>query len=91
MIHSGLFLEWTWEELRQTDSGIRKLLTMYNALHPIDYRDRLNETGKEGRRGLAIRADSMDLSILELVDYIKKSKNDKFNLCPSPGDPINVY
>ena len=39
--YSGPFIKWTRETLHQMDQRARKLMTMYNALHPNDDIDRL--------------------------------------------------
>ena len=39
--HSGPFLKWTRDELKQMDQRTRKLMTEYKALHPRDDVDRL--------------------------------------------------
>ena len=61
------------EELRQMDQRIRKFMTMHNALHRIDVKDKLYVLRKGGRR-LANFDDSLDASIREHKDYIKKNK-----------------
>ena len=47
-------------------------MTMYNALHPRDYVDRLYVSRIEGGRGLSSIEDSVDASIQRLEDYIEK-------------------
>ena len=47
-------------------------MTMHKALHPRDDVDRLYVSRKEGGRGLASIEDSVDPSIQQLEDYIKK-------------------
>ena len=47
-------------------------MTMYKALHPKDYVDRLYASRKEGGRRLASIEDSVDALIQRLVDYIEK-------------------
>ena len=70
--HSGPFLKWTRDELKQMDQRTRKLMTMHKALHPRDDVDRLYLSRKEGERGLASIEDSVDASIQRLEDYIEK-------------------
>ena len=70
--YSGLFWEWTRDELKQLDQRKRKLMTMHKALHPRDDVDRLGVSRKEGGRGLASIEDSADASIQRLEDYIGK-------------------
>ena len=69
--YSGHFLKWTRDELKQMDQRTRKLMTMHKALHPRDNVDRPYVSRKEGGRGLASIADSVDASI-RLEDYIEK-------------------
>ena len=70
----GPFLKWTREELKQMDQRIRKLMTMYKALHPRDDVDRLYISRKEWGRGLASIEDSVDAPIQQLKDYREKHK-----------------
>ena len=48
--YSGPFLKLTRDEIKQMDQRIRKLITMYKALHPRDDVDRLYASRKEGGR-----------------------------------------
>ena len=70
--HSGPFLKWTRDELKQMDQRTRKLMTMHKALHPRDDVDRLYASRKEGGRGLASIEDSVVASIQRLKDIYKK-------------------
>ena len=54
------------------DQRTRKLMTMHKALHPRDDVDRLYVSRKERGRGLVSIEDSVDASIQQLEDYIKK-------------------
>ena len=45
---------------------------MHKALHPRDNVDRLYVSRKQGVRGLASIADTVDASIQRLKDYIEK-------------------
>ena len=56
------------------DQRTRKLIMMHKALHPRDDIDRLYVSRKEGKRGFTCIEDSLEASIQELKDYIKKSK-----------------
>ena len=56
------------------DQRIKKLMTMYKALHNGDDVDRLYVSRKEGGRGLARIEDSIDTLIQQLEDYIEKHK-----------------
>ena len=69
--YSGPFLKWTRNEAGQMDQRTRKPMTMHQALHPRDDVDRLYASRKEGGRGLASIADSVDASIQWLEDYIE--------------------
>ena len=70
--YSGPFLKWTRYELKQMDPRTRKLMTMYEALHPTDDVDRLCVSRKEVGRGLASNEDSIDATIQRLEDNIEK-------------------
>ena len=72
--YSGPFLKWTREEIKQMDQRTRKLMTMHKALHPRDDVDRLYVSKKEGGRGHTSIADSVDISIQRLEDYIQKRR-----------------
>ena len=52
--YSGLFLNWTRDELKQKDQRARKLMTMHKAFHPRDDVDRLYVSRKEGGRGICL-------------------------------------
>ena len=68
----GPFLKWTREKLKQMDQRLRKLMTIYNALHPRDDVDRLYVSRKEEGRGLPSIEDIVDASIRRLEDNIEK-------------------
>ena len=70
--HSGPFLKWTWEELKQMDQRTRKLMTTHKALHSRDDVNRLYVSRREGGRGLACIEESVAASIQQLKDYIQK-------------------
>ena len=70
--HSGPFLKWTREDLKQTNPRTRKLMTMHKALHSRDDVDRLYVSRREGGRGLDSNEDSVNASILRFEDYIEK-------------------
>ena len=72
--HSGPFLKWTRDELKQMDQRTKKLMTMNKALHPRDDVDRLYVSRKEGGKGLASIEDCIDASIQRLEDYIEKDE-----------------
>ena len=69
---SGLFLKLT-REINQKDQRIRKLMTMYKALHPRDDVDRLF-VSRNGERGLVSIEDSVNTLIQRLEDYIEKAR-----------------
>ena len=50
--YSAAFLNWTKTELQLMDQRTRKLLTMYNGLHPRSDVDMVYITRKDGGRGL---------------------------------------
>ena len=66
--HSGPFLMWTRDELKQMDQRTRKTMTMHKTLHPRDDFDRLYVSRKEGGRGLASIEDNTEASIQRLED-----------------------
>ena len=70
--HSGPFLRWTREKLKQIDQKTRKLTTVDKTLHPRDDFDRLYVPRKEGGRGLASFEDSVGASMKQLEGYIPK-------------------
>ena len=72
--YSGLFLKWTWDELKQMDQRPRKLMTMHKALYLRNDYDRLYVSRKEGERGLGSIADRVDSSIQRSEDYIEKAR-----------------
>ena len=74
--HSGPFLKWTRDELKQMDQRTRKLMTMHKGLHPRDDVDRLYVSWKEGGRRLASIEDSVDASIQRLKNYIENTNED---------------
>ena len=61
--YSGPFLQWIREGLQQVNQRIRKLMTMYKALHQRDIIDRLYVSRKEGGKRLTSIEDSVDGSI----------------------------
>ena len=64
--HSGPFLKWTRDELKQMHQRTRKLRTMHKAFHPRDDVDRLYVSRKGGGRGLASIEDGVDTSMQRL-------------------------
>ena len=68
--YSGPFLNWTREELQQTDQRTIKLVTMYSK----DDTDNLYVSREKGRRGRISIKGSIDTLIRRLEDYIKKNK-----------------
>ena len=61
--YSAAILNWRKSELQAIDRKTRKLFTMYGALHPKSYVDRLYIPRKEGGRGLISIEDGVDLAI----------------------------
>ena len=72
--YSRSFLKWIREEPQQMNQRTRKLVMMHKALHPKDDIDRLYVSRKEGGRGLSSSGDSINASIRQLEDGIKKRK-----------------
>ena len=70
--YSGPFLKWISVELKQMDQRTRKVMTLYQALHPRNNVDRLYVSRKEGGRGLVSIEENFDTSIQRLEDYIEK-------------------
>ena len=71
--YSAPFLEWRRDEIKEMDRTTRKIMNMYNALHPRDSVARLYLPRKEGGRGLMSAEDCVELTILGLENYIQKS------------------
>ena len=71
--YSAPFLEWRRDEIKEMDRTTRKIMNMYNALHPRDSVARLYLPRKEGGRGLMSVEDCVELAILGLENYIQKS------------------
>ena len=71
--YSAPFLEWRRDEIKEMDRTTRKIMNMYNALHPRDSVARLYLPRKEGGRGLMSVGDCVELAILGLQNYIQKS------------------
>ena len=63
MRYSGPFLKGTRKELRQKDQRIKKLNTIFDALHPRDDIDRLYVSRKKKERGFASVEDCKDASV----------------------------
>ena len=55
---------------------MRKLFTLYGALHPKSYVDRLYIPRKEGGRGLIFIKDCVELAIRGLEDYVMEVRKD---------------
>ena len=88
--YSGPFLKWPREKLRQINRRTRKLMTMHKALRPRDDIERLYVSRKEGGRRYASIQDSVDVSIRELDDYIKKSKERLIKTTSNSTDNIGT-
>ena len=67
--YTGPFLKRMKEELKCMNQRTRKLMTMYNGLHPKD------DISIEGGRGLTSIEESIDASTLWLEDQIKITMN----------------
>ena len=72
--YSEPIMKLTWEELKQMNQRLRKLMTMHKALHTRDDVERLYVSRKEGGRGLACIKDSADALMQRLEDYIEKQE-----------------
>ena len=71
--YSSPFLEWRKDEIKEMDRTRRKIMNMYNALHPRDSVARLYLPRKEGERGLMSVEDCVELAILGLEKTTFKS------------------
>ena len=71
--YSAPFLNWRRDQMKQLDRTTRKLMNMYQALHPRDSVVRLYLPRKEGGRGLISVEDCIDLATMSLENYIQKS------------------
>ena len=69
--YSAAFVSWRKSELQVIDRKVRKLFTIYGALHPNSDVDRSYITRKEGRRGLISIEDCAELVMrgLEVRKY----------------------
>ena len=63
---------WTILKMDKGETQIWKMMTMYKALY-LKYDKEKLYVPRKGRRGFASIEDSIDVSIKELEDYIKKS------------------
>ena len=77
--YSAPFLEWQRDEIKEMDRTTRKIMNMYNTVHPRDCVARLYLPRKEVGRGLMSVEDCVDLAILWLENYIQKS-NERLRL-----------
>ena len=71
--YSAPFLEWRRDEIKEMDRTTRKIMNMYNALHPRDSVARPHLPRKEGGRGLMSVEDCVELASLGWENYIQKS------------------
>ena len=72
--YSAAFASWRKSELQAIDRKTRKLLTMYQTLHPKSDVDRLYIPRKEGGRGLISIEDCVELEIRGLEVYVHRSE-----------------
>ena len=72
--YSAAFVSWRKSELQAIDRKIRKLFTIYGALHPKSDVDRLYIPRKEGGRGLIFIGDCVELAIKGLEVYVHGSE-----------------
>ena len=80
----------TRKGLQEIDQKTRKKVEIHKALHSRDDIDRLYVSKKEGRRGPASIEDRVDLSIRELEDNIKKSKERLIMATRNSTDDIKI-
>ena len=72
--YSAAFVSWRKSELQAIDRKTRKLFTIYEALHPKSYVDRLYIPKKERGRGLISIEDCVELAIGGLEVYVQGSE-----------------
>ena len=72
--YSAAFISWSKSELQAIDRKIRKLFTIYGALHPKSDVDRLYIPRKEGGGGLISTEDYVELAIRVLESYVHESE-----------------
>ena len=72
--YSAAFVSRRKSELQAIDRKIRKLLTIYEALHPKSDVDRLYIPRKEGGRGLISIEDCVELAIRGFEVYVHGSE-----------------
>ena len=73
--YTGPFLKWTWEELKQMDERIRKLITRHKVLHLRNDVDR-PYVSRKGGGGLTTIQDSVNASIQRVEDFVKSAEED---------------
>ena len=66
-------LEWRFDELKELDKKIRKLLTMHKGLHPKSDVDRLYFSRKEGGSGLVTCESTIRSEENSLGWYLRSS------------------
>ena len=71
--YSAAFVSWRESELQAIDRKIRKLFTIYGALHPKSDVDRLS-IPRKGGRGLISIEDCVELAIRGLEVYVHESE-----------------
>ena len=71
--YSAAFVSWRKNELQAIDRKTRKLFTIYGALHPKSYVDRLYIPRKEEGTGLISIEDCVELAIRDLEVYVHGS------------------
>ena len=72
--YSAAFVSWTKNKLHVIDRKIRKMFTIYGALHPKSNANRLYLPKKEGRTGLISIEDCVELAIKGLKVYVHASE-----------------
>ena len=72
--YSPAFVSWRKSELQAIDRKMWKFFTIYGALHPKSYVDRLYIPRKEGGGGLISSEDCIELAIRGVEVYVHGSE-----------------
>ena len=76
IMYTGGVVKWTKDELRKINTMTRKLMTMYEALHPRADVDRLYVPRSLGGRGLKDLATVIESENRSLTEYIRQKEDD---------------
>ena len=74
--YSAGIVDWKNSELRNMDSKTRKVLNMYQALHPRSNVDRLNLPRSKGRKGLLSLEECVNTEKRSLGQYLKMNEDE---------------